>query len=153
LEENLTFERHPDKIAVAPDQSATTHRVEIVERNAELRGHDVQAIQSKAGSAVGNVADATFVLGFLASEKHQYVAIDHRAADGAALNVVSGLEYLLESRHARLPHEENESRQAEYDGNAVLGPDEGKLQCRHAYRFSSPVQQTSLVKLNTGAAG
>jgi hypothetical protein len=106
---NLTFECRADKVAVAPDQPTPAHRAEIVERNAEFGRYDVQAIQFEAGTLVGDVADATWVLGLLASEEHQYVAIDPRAADGAALDVASGLEYLLERRHARLPHEENEA--------------------------------------------
>jgi hypothetical protein len=72
------------------------------------------------------------VLGLLASEEHQYVAIDPRAADGAALDVASGLEYLLERRHVRLPHEEKRSRKAEYDAGdfATLGPDGQNFRCR-----------------------
>jgi hypothetical protein len=56
----------------------------------------------------------------VAIEEHQYVAIDRRAAAGAALDVASGLEYLLERRHARLPPEENEGAKR---GFAMLGPD------------------------------
>jgi hypothetical protein len=72
------------------------------------------------------------VLGLLACEEHQYVAIDPRATDGAALDVASGLEYFLERRHARLPHEENENRKAEYDagGFATLGPGGHNFRCR-----------------------
>jgi hypothetical protein len=46
----------------------------------------------------------------LASEEHQYVAIDRRTADGAALDVASGLECFLKHRHAtRLSLEENKA--------------------------------------------
>src|ERR1700722_3591816 len=83
------------------------HRAEIVERNAEFGRHDVQAVQSEAGTLVGDIANTTCV--DVAIEEHQYVAIDRRAAAGAALDVASGLEYLLERRHARLPPEENEA--------------------------------------------
>src|ERR1700674_1701155 len=98
----LTFERHADKIAVAPDQSATAHRAESIERNSEFGRHDVQAVQSKAGAMVGDITNATFVNAVLAREEHQYVAIDHCAADAAALCVASGF---LKHRHAaRLRH-------------------------------------------------
>jgi hypothetical protein len=102
----------------APDQPAGAHRAEIVERNAEFGRHDVQAVQSEAGTLVGDIANTTCV--DVAIEEHQYVAIDRRAAAGAALDVASGLEYLLERRHARLPPEENEGAKR---GFAMLGPD------------------------------
>jgi hypothetical protein len=91
----------------------------------------------------------------LASEEHQYVAIDRRAADSASLDVTSRLKYFLKGRHARLPHEENKSRRAEYDagGFAVLGPDSKISGCGSCYRFRATPQRNSLVKLNAGAAG
>jgi hypothetical protein len=68
--------------------------------NAEFRRHDVQGVQSEAGAMVGDVGDTTCVDMVLANEERQYVAIDRRAADGAALEVGSRLEYLLKRRHA-----------------------------------------------------
>jgi hypothetical protein len=58
---------------------------------------------------VGDIANTTCVDAILASEEHQYVAIDRRAADGAALDVALGLEHFPKRRHARLPHEENKA--------------------------------------------
>jgi hypothetical protein len=92
------FERRADKIPVAPDQSTPAHRAEIVERNAELGRQDVQAVQSKAGAMVGDIADATWV--DVAIEEHQYVAIDRRTADGASLDVASRLKRFPKRRHA-----------------------------------------------------
>jgi hypothetical protein len=95
-----------DKVAVAPDQPTPAHGAEIVERNAEFGRNDVQAVQSKAGAMVGDIANTTCVDAVLASEEHQHVAIDRRAADGAAFDVASGLEYFLKRRHAAgLSHE------------------------------------------------
>jgi hypothetical protein len=101
------FERGSNKVAVAPDQPTQARRAEIVERNAELGRQDVQAVQSKAGAMVGDIADATWV--DVAIEEHQYVAIDRRTADGASLAVTSRLKRFPKRRHARLPHEENKA--------------------------------------------
>jgi hypothetical protein len=106
---NLTFECRAEKIAIAPDQPTPAHGTEIVERNAEFGRNDVQAVQSEAGAMVGDIANTTCVDTVLASEEHQHVAIDRRAADGAALNVASGLVHFPKRRHARLPHEENKA--------------------------------------------
>jgi hypothetical protein len=100
VRENLTFECRAEKIAIAPDQSTSAHRAEIVERNAKLGRQDVQASQSEARAMVRYIANTTCVDKVLASEEHQHVAIDRRAADGAALEVASGLEYLPKRRHA-----------------------------------------------------
>jgi hypothetical protein len=103
----LAFERSSHKIAIAPDQPTPAHHAEIIERNAKFGRHDVQAIQSKAGAMVGDVADTTRVDALLTGEVHRYIAIDRRAANGAALDIASGLQYFLKSRHAAAPsHEE-----------------------------------------------
>jgi hypothetical protein len=94
------LELHADEIAVSPDQPAPAHRAEIVERNVKIGRYDVQTIQFKAGTLVGDVADTTYVLGLLASEEHQHVAIDPRAADGASLDVTSRLRYFPKRLHA-----------------------------------------------------
>jgi hypothetical protein len=93
LGKNFTFERRSDKIAVAPEQPTPAHRAEIVERNTELGRHYFQAVQSKAGAMVGDIANTTGVDAVLASEEHQYVAIDRRTADGASLDVTSRLKH------------------------------------------------------------
>jgi hypothetical protein len=69
---------------------------------------------------VGDLANTTCVDAVLASEKHQYIAIDRRTADGASLDVA------LRLKHSRsvgmldhLPHEENEARRAEYNRPAA----------------------------------
>jgi hypothetical protein len=87
----LSFERHADKVAVAPDQPAVTHRTEMVERDAKFGRHDVEAIQSKASTMVGHITNATWVDSILTHEEHQYIAIDRRAAHGASLDVASRL--------------------------------------------------------------
>jgi hypothetical protein len=68
---------------------------------------------------VGDIANTTCVDAVLASEKHQYVAIDRRTADGASLDVTSRLKHFPKRRHARPPHEENEARRAEYNRPAA----------------------------------
>ena len=93
----LGFEGNSQKIAIAPDQSTTAHRAKIVERNAEFGRHDVQLVQSKAGAVVGDIAHKARVDDLLAGEVHGYVTIDRSAADGPALDVAPGLEYLLKS--------------------------------------------------------
>ena len=50
--EQLTFERCADKIAVAPDQPATTHRAETVERSTEVGRHDIQAVYVNNGTGL-----------------------------------------------------------------------------------------------------
>jgi hypothetical protein len=79
------LERHADKVAVAPDQSAKANRAKVIERNAEFRRHDVRAVQSKTGAIVGDIANTTIVDAILTGEKHQHVSIDCRAVNGAAL--------------------------------------------------------------------
>jgi hypothetical protein len=44
-----------------------------------------------------------------ACEEHQYVAVDRRAADSAALDVTPRLKHFPKRRHARLPHKENKA--------------------------------------------
>jgi hypothetical protein len=74
---------------VAPNQSATAHRVEIVERNTKFERYDVETVQPKACTLVGDIEDATGVDHVLTEEVHQHVAIDRCADDGAALDVGS----------------------------------------------------------------
>jgi hypothetical protein len=71
----------------------------------DLRSLSITSRWSFAYSSAASWVDAV-----LASEEHQYVAIDRRAADGAALDVASGLECFLKHRHAiRLSLEENKA--------------------------------------------
>jgi hypothetical protein len=80
---------------------------------------------------VSDISNATCVDVGLAGEEHQYVAIDRRTTDGASLDVTSRLKHFPKRRHARLPHEERQSRLAEYDagGLAMLGPDGDNIRC------------------------
>ncbi|MDR3485816.1 MAG: hypothetical protein P4M05_13010 [Bradyrhizobium sp.] len=61
----------------------------------------------------------------LASEEHQYIAIDRRTADGASLEIEWGVEYLPKRRHAQLAMRKAKppSGIQSLDGFAMLGPD------------------------------
>jgi hypothetical protein len=105
---------------------------------------------------VGDIANTTCVDAVLASEEHQYVAIDRRTADGPALDVASRLECFLKHRHAtRLSLEENKAAERSIIARRLrhAGPDGHNFRCRPRYRFRTTPQRNSLVKLNAGAAG
>ena len=51
---------------------------------------------------IGDIANTTSVDAVLASEEHQHVTIDRRAADGAALEVAFGLKELPDHHTAGL---------------------------------------------------
>jgi hypothetical protein len=56
-----TFKFRADEITVTQDQSAPTHRAEIVERDTEIKRHDVESVQSNTSSVAGDVKDAAGV--------------------------------------------------------------------------------------------
>src|ERR1700729_3735096 len=80
LSKSSAFECGAEKVAAAPDQPAPTHRAEIVERNSKAGWHDVQAVQSNAGSVVSDVTDAARMNARVTHEKHQRPAINNGAA-------------------------------------------------------------------------
>ena len=56
-----TFKFRADEITVTQDQSAPTHRAEIVERDTKIKRHDVEPVQSNTSSVAGDVKDAAGV--------------------------------------------------------------------------------------------
>ncbi len=75
----LAFERRTEEITLTPDQATPAHRAEIVERNAEIRRHDIEAIQSNGGSVVCHIPDAASMNAVAAEKKHEDVPVDDRS--------------------------------------------------------------------------
>jgi hypothetical protein len=90
-----------NKVAVAPDQSAATRRVEIIERNFEIGRHDLDAVQPNSRTSVRDISDAAGLDTLSACKIHQHAAIDYRSAESAPLNR-TWLKHLPKSGHYAL---------------------------------------------------
>lgn len=97
----LALKCNANKVAVAPNQSAATRRVEIIERDVEFARHDLDAVQPNSCALVRDISDAAGLDALSACKIHEHAAIDYRSADSAPLNR-TWLKHLPKSGHYAL---------------------------------------------------